>query len=546
MNNTEMEGHWQSSWGRGLFGPLPAMRSRMGWLILVVLLGTYLALAAWVMKGHPQPGWFSDSVFYLATADVYSGRVGEHAFQFATEFYKTSRYPPLFPWTLSLFGGGLESTQNAYCVVLGFGFLAVLGAFAWLRQETGCALSAALLLPAAMWSPGLFLINLEILSESQFVALLVAVFILVTYYERGQCGLATLCLVASVVPLSRTVGIALLAALTIWLVFVQRRRSLFARSVAVTGLWLPTVLWMYYRSKLPIVLGYSADLTAPLKQGASTWLWSLVERLPGMAKGYAYWFSLGETQFAIVTTALMLSFALVGWCVRIRRLRPDAMFLVIYLGLVIAWPYPFEMARLLAVSMPVIALCAWQGVQWIWNSLSRPGAENWSQAVAVTTVFVATLAMSGPRWLDVWQRTQLSADPELQQAMRNQTYFKLPIEVAKLNAESMTRVTRLIQAMPDVVAPKDCVWTPFYALTAYLSEFRVELRLTPDEVTPGNAATKLAACRYILLTSLNAADLTRMSLYPAESVRGGKPVLYAENNFQGRVEIAAALIDLRN
>lgn len=522
-----------------------SLMERIGWVLFAVLLCTLLLQAGWILAGHPQPCWFTDSVFYLSFADFYAGHFKDDVTSAAMNFYRTTRYPPLFPLSLAVFGGGVKNSWAAYWVTLSFALLALVFTFTWYRQQSGNTLVAALLLPVAILSPEFFYLHLEVLSESQFIFLLSTVFVLVYLYERKRCSLASLVLVACVVPLSRTAGMSLLVALTVWLGIKDKHTPMRTRGIAILVLWTPAIAWALYRRLFPVEYDYFNDLSAPIRHEGVTWLASLLRGVPHLVVSYSEWFSLNSEPLPYALTCLLLFLSLIGWSVRFRAFQIDAFFLPIYVALIAAWPYPNETARLLTVTMPTIALCAWDGLTALLQRARRLVLMETGTVAAALVLFTLGVIASSPQWIDILSRANEKLDPELKSAKRSQSYFQTAPGNTKIVAEINTRIVELSKQIPATVPATDCVWTSFYGQTAFLTSFRVALQPTPPGINAENAKQLLSACRYLLITSQYSKEFSRTPLYPAEYVQTAKPVLYSDYMNGDKKALAAALLDLR-
>jgi hypothetical protein len=522
----------------------------LGWILLGLALAAFCIQSWWILASTPKPGWFSDSIDYLILADFFRTSFTADSSPGSLSFilFGTSRFPPLLPVTLAFAGGGAHNWAIGYSVCLAAGLLSIVTTFFWLRQQTARTFTAAALLPLAVLSPQYFLLHLGIYSESQFLLLMTLILWLVTRYEQGKSSLILLAFVAGVIPLSRTAGVSLLLALTVWLVFRDERSSLSKRLLAVALMWCPAVAWQLYRKHLPIRTGYVEDLSRVVATDSTTWISMLhLEKFNGLLAGFAAWFDLTGSRGTQILTLVMLILCAFGWYLRCRRWRVDAMFLPIYLGLVFVWPYPAETARLLAVSMPVVAICAWESLACMVRFRNTTNSPVPGSAPAFALLGLSALA-SGPTWMDIVQRASLHVDQELEPARRSIAYFVTkPQKTAPVVAEILTRFEELVKEVPNVVSNTDCVWTPFMAATAYYSNFGIRPRQLPEGIMDSKSAKeKLAGCRYIVVVSMVSPQISFSPLYPLEQVDPfSKPVLISYFNDDGRRRIAAALLDLQ-
>ena len=170
------------------------------------------AIFAW------QPGLaslYDDSVSYLVMAQALSPFAPASAAVAAA--FPQEKYPPLFPLLLALGGGAYDWRIAHLWVALAFAasvfFLGVHAAKASGSARIGFATAFVF-----AWMPGVWLNLKGILSEFPFMAL---AFATLAYYERLHARPATrrayigLGVLLAAVMLTRTIGVALLAAVAV-------------------------------------------------------------------------------------------------------------------------------------------------------------------------------------------------------------------------------------------------------------------------------------------------------------------------------------------
>jgi hypothetical protein len=529
-------------------GEPPAFK-RIAFLMLILTLGAFALQAWWILSAPPTPGWFSDSVDYLILANFFHGKLTGDVSPLSFSVFGTSRFPPLFPFTLALGGAGTRAWTVAYWISLSYGFFSILTVFLWLQQQTRYSLAASMLLPIAVVTPLYFILHLEVLSESQFVLIMMLALWLVTRYERGQSSLLVLALFASLLPLSRGAGAAMLVALSIWILVRDRRWRLPIRFGACALIWLPMVAWTSYRKLLPITSDYIDALSKTHMLDSATWLSLFTStQLSRLLGGFAASFDVIASPPTRIIVVLLLLIASGGWWFRLRNWRVDAIFLPIYLGLVLIWPYPVETARLLSVSMPIVAVSFWDGLARI------VGLVRWRHTyhVVVTSaliVLATSVAASGPAWIDIYRRASMDMDAELAASRRNSSFFTMqPRAVAPYVAEIETRFAELVRTVPTVIPKNECVWTSFISISAMLSNFAFVPVQIPDGITDKKSARELlSGCHYLLAAALTSPQLSVPPLYPIEQVDAfASPILVSYITVRGKKQIAAALLELHN
>jgi hypothetical protein len=337
----------------------------------MLAIATLAAAAAAAFVWQPGLGsLFDDSVSYLVMAQAMSPWSTPSAA--IASAYPLERFPPGFPVAVALVGGAYD-WRIAHALVAACFAASVFLAGQYARDVTGLpvvGIAAALtlaVLPEA-W------LNLKgVLSEFPYLALSLATLI---HYRRLQtdAGAGTGAWVAlgallAAVVLTRTIGVALVAAVAVSEALLWRRRRVAGRArragIALAIPVLATALWYllrpagaddsYLASGAGVVRGTLEHGPAWLAHAigvnvsalAFSWLHALMifwERpwQPGVILGAA----LG-----------LLALAGTGW--RASRGEPDGLYALFFLGILLLWPFPWHMYRLGLPIVPVLLAAGW-------------------------------------------------------------------------------------------------------------------------------------------------------------------------------------------
>ncbi|MBT6278432.1 MAG: hypothetical protein HOI95_30390, partial [Chromatiales bacterium] len=316
-------------------------------------------------------GIVADDSVYLLMTDLFSPYFPELSAR-ANFIANISRYPPLYPAFMALLGASSETVGVAHLATASCLALSVWAYFYWLKFETEHWLHRLVLAALFALLPATFLYALELWSEHLY--LLISLLVLATAARARQDELRWWLMAAALVglaALTRTVGVALVAALAIY-VFINkppRRWLIIAVAFAV-----PLILFLLglldrksddYAEQLSA--GYSkVDLFASLQFVLST-------NLSAMWTGWAETFAFVPTRSALPVVSLLLALAVFGLLVRLRKTQLDAFYVVIYLGIIALWPAePVHSKRFLFVLQPIILFYVWTGIRTICDLLKRP------------------------------------------------------------------------------------------------------------------------------------------------------------------------------
>ena len=340
-------------------------------------------------------------------------------------------YPPGYPALLALFGAtGPESVSLAVAVNVALSVLSlVLAARLAARISAWCAL--ALLLVCA-FNPQLLHqaagVGSEVLYE---VATLVALLALTAERRGMRASLVHVGPVAGAVvaALTRTIGVTLLLAMAFEFTLARRWRSL-AQLALVAGLTVGP--WMWWTVRAPrqtagrsyiadatvvyptregepaATANATAEATAPSDRAYSTLARLAIvvriasRRVSHHVRGYGRTylpaaFAVPLIAGTLVDNGLWLLVLVIGIGVGFvqlwRRLRPVVLYLLVYLGLLVVWPY--LMTRYLGPILPLLVLSLLLGVQAIVMRLLASRNVAARAAMGVAAALAVVLALSG-------------------------------------------------------------------------------------------------------------------------------------------------------
>jgi hypothetical protein len=328
---------------------------------MLVALAVVVALVAIRFTWQPGLGsLYDDSVSYLIMAQVYSPWQSPSAAVAAA--YTAERYPPLFPALLALVGAGsnwylahaIVAISLAFCVFL-FGMFAraVLDSWAWGLVVAGVF--------ACM--PGVWLNVGEILSEFPYTALTISALLFYAAWRRriGWRRSLMLGVLIAACMLTRTIGVALLIAFALvesltWLGSRDGRRLRHAALAAATALSCVAV-WFKLRplhAEDPYVSEWTAKIVlANLSTFVDAWLAAVL----------VLWHEPYKPTFIIASVIGICG--VIGTVRRAWSLQLDAVYTLVFFGILALWPYPGQMYRL---TLPVLMFLMLNAF-WLWRRL---------------------------------------------------------------------------------------------------------------------------------------------------------------------------------
>lgn len=523
---------------RSRFASLQRLSIFATWVLAVSSLGWLTVMIGWTLQGQPVIGMFSDSVWYLAIADYYRSLVGPEIPIHAQTAYDTSRFPPLYALLIAIVGGGIDRQDIVNQLSIGLTVVAGITVVLWLRSLGTSTLVAVSALPAVYVTPAILDWLLIPLSEPLFLACLAVTLVAAQRARMGTLDIAVVAALVSILPLVRSAGIVLVAAFAVWLLRMQHvslARRFFAACIAT----LPAILWALYRSTKPVFLDYGSEVSLGrmLEEGGTLGAFA-VSQIIAIANAMQSWFGVAGWSPASVVIAALGVAACHGWWLRVRDWQLDAIFMPLYVGMLLVWPYPLEMPRLLGVTMPIVAAWAVLGVShWITRT-QQSTATPLAQGVAL--VATTGVVLSLPAWAAMLQRASLPTDQALEPYKRTPAYFLAgDDDIALRGLETSARISAVVEEASLIVPGSECVFTTHTALSMAASRGQLRLRSTPQLDLGQPLGPQLAECRYLIVMQLGSRQAHAAPLYPLQEVQTiMEPVLVSK---QGEA-IAAALL----
>jgi len=445
-------------------------------------------------------------------------------------------YPPLFPILIALLGGSFAA---AHALVAASLLVALTIFYLWLRETgLGAALStAAVLLFAAQ--PGTYLIALNIWSENTYLCWSLLTLLAASHVqrdpERRQAWWWTAAAATAAALLTRSAGLPLLLTLAIFIVI--RRPSQWRAMLFVAGI--PFVLWSFWTrlhgSGMSLIArslqdSYAGDLWSHLATQINTEIQVLV------VAWFGIWFGAPASWSLVAVVAVFGFICLVGLAARLRSGHFDAVYGLVYLALLLVWPWPSEASRLLYVIVPVML---GQGM-WLLDRLSRrlhpalQPATQWAIAGLLMLAVVPGLAVCIQRRL---QEIPIEA-AALKHSAGYYSDFATDRQVA-------TATLQLVDDMPSLalhVPPSDCVFAIKPSAIMLLAE-RNSLGPPPSSSDDIGFDHLLHQCRYAYLVKGQSATFPS-AFYPRDRLHGYRILSVLADKFDPRGGEIAELVEL--
>ena len=377
------------------------MRRATAALAALAVLAAGLAIAFAWQRGIAS--LYDDSVSYLVMAQALSPWEATPAAIAAA--WPDQRYPPLFALWLGVAGGAYDWRLAHAWVGLSFGagvfLLGILG-----RDVSRSAMVGfvAALLFACM--PGAWLNIKGILSEFPYVALSLGA--LIAYRRADQAGtkrtLGVLALLLAAAILTRTIGVALVAGVAIaeaWR-YLRERDAARLRGFAIACAGAVAIVAAWYvarpRGGEDAYLSFSTAVAQNAADRGGAWLVSLVaSNVSAVVDAWltallVFWGEPWKPGFVIACVLGASGAAGTLW--RAARGEADAIYVIAFLAILAAWPFPGQMYRLALPAVPLVSMNA----LWLWRTLlarrmEEPRAVRWAAIAGAAPLLLAVLAV---------------------------------------------------------------------------------------------------------------------------------------------------------
>jgi len=524
--------------------------------VALAILGLGVGIAAGVFLWQPGlDSLYDDSVSYLVLAQWLSPW---HAIDPAVAAAAPlEKYPPVFPLLLALTGGAYDWRIAHLVIAACFATTVVLLALHAARMTRSRALGIACAVVFAL-TPGAWLIAKGILSEYPFMALSLGVLL---WHARSEDATpsrrdaAILALLLASTLLTRTIGVSLCAALVVAEILRWRRNpdaTRLRRIGAAVAASLAALAAWYLLRPAGGQDQYAQSLDV-MRQGATIdavgWLaGSIAANAGAIAVGWLhamliFWGEPSSPSFLIAA-----AFGLLGLAATVYRASDghlDALFTLVFLAILLLWPYPGQMYRLAFPVFPlVLAHAFWALRAGLGQKLGARRSERWAAGAAALPLAVcvpAVLFYVGARAR--MQDAPTRAAPKTSIA----EFYRIPSgPAAQENAWRQLDVMDDLKRVGETTPPDARVmwYTPDYV--ALLARRRgVPLR------RPGNPADLAAQLRatgadYIYLSEVQPRDSLwhdGWPLYPAYLARGMAHIEWARPGAKGDIRAMLLKVD---
>ncbi len=356
-------------------------RARSWWLLPTLAAVATAAGVWWSLAPYVVGVFHDDGIYALLARSVAAGQ-GLH-YSHLPGAPAATHYPPLYPLLLAALWRVAPEFPSNVGMLLGVNALlagmAALGhaRFASVRLAWRPGAAAVVAAVVMMTTPMLTLAG-ALLSETMFVALLWPSLLLGERLvdEPGPRDAALTGAMVGVLMLVRTHAVALLLALVVLLAVRKAYRVALISCAAAIAVQLPWLLWTHFATPhvaAPLEGSYGSYLgwfVMGLREGGAGFVLDTARiNVRELALLLRDRFTTGVAPVDGVVLALVIGAMLTGAGSFARRAPVTLAFLVIYLGIVVVWPYsPWRFAWAV---WPVAVTLQAEGIRTIWMRNAR-------------------------------------------------------------------------------------------------------------------------------------------------------------------------------
>ena len=481
----------------------------------------------------------NDSVHYLVMARYFSPWISESTA--ISTAWLLQDFPPFFPWLLAL-SGAAHSLLYAHLLVAIIGLISLY--FYYRLSEQWLNHRVWALFPALIFalSPG-FLLGLQgILSEPLYLLLVLIFMLLYEPTEKKSRSLIVMSgLLLAAILLTRTVGIALCMAILVEAFFSSiSQKKIQYQSILIILLSLCIYLlfmaiWGPQKEShyMAVLLQYlSADGISEQVPGASFYS-SYASQISNLLDAWtSFWLIYWGTDVYSANyyvIMLMLVASMTGLIIRLYENKYDAWYAFFYILILMVWPHPGQMFRLVFPVMPILVIYASYAIIKLVNRAKTNTKKDLVSPVFYLLVLTAIL----PSHAFIHARAAIAS--EMQMIPVTQTFLRIDLAVATRHLLVQNQMLKDFTSIKDSVPADEKVMYFLPSYLAILSDRSGEKAPSPVERKKYRQIAQETGARYIFLTRLHPRNtlLSYSGFQGKEELKGWTQQLWCSQSKDG-------------
>ena len=455
-------------------------------------------------------------------------------------------FPPFFPWLLAL-TGAVHSYLSAHILVTCIGLASLY--FYYLLSKREMNNRYWIILPVIIFalSPG-FLLGLQgILSEPLFLMLTLMFMLFYKPAEKFTAGYIVIAaIILAAILLTRTIGIALCAAILVQ-VFVsgiaQKKIQYRPVIIVISALliyFFSMMLWGPVKEShyLDVLIRYiTAQDLYRIGTGTKHYF-SVVTQLNSLLNSWTsfwiiYWANEISASYYVMMTLLVFSIS--GLLIRLYENKLDSWYVLFYLMILLVWPHPGQMVRLLFPIMPLLLLYSGYAITKLVCATKLPNRINMIPLIFYMFVLVTVL----PSHAFIHSRANMAYESQMIPVY--EIFRKADVAASNNNLVLQNQILKDFSNIKDYV-PEDA--KILYFLPSYLAVLSDRKGVAAPSPVDGRTYRQIAkknGASYIFLTHFHPRN-TRPNysgLTGAKHLHSGTDIVWCSQLING--ELASCL-----
>lgn len=460
----------------------------------VVFVCLCLAYAAW--------GWADqitdfggDSAAYMLQARLLSPFVATS--EVLREAVRATPFPPLFPFLIGLFGAGFLA---GHLIVIAALMAALACMWQWLREEGVGELQSAAIPLMFVLMPGTYFQALNIMSENPYLA---ASLLCILFERRAEAHgrdktrwwwLSVA--MAAAASLIRSAALPLLGALAIRLLMLRPRHWPRMMACAV----LPMAVWLAWTAYLGTGIAVYAAQAAPAYSGnlVAQFLAQIAGELRGLLIGWIEdWLGEGRSNTLAAVAFVIGAASLAGWVRRLAALKFDAIYVALYLALLLLWPFPDAAQRLSYVIVPMLLVQA----ALLIHAAASACPMRWRRLLAASACGLCALLLLPPLLLTL-SRFLAPVPPGMSLVRHTQGWYRtMDARNGLLSAQFLVKLVNDLPDVPGQVPEGQCIFSEKPTLVTLYSG-RMSYFPPPSGSSDAQFRRDIGKCRFAYVLAL--------------------------------------------
>ena len=470
-------------------------------------------------------GLLSDSYIYLLLTDFFSPFHSLNK-EFAEYLFSHYAYPPGFPIVLGLLGGGSQLMEINYVIDAMFLGAAVTAFFVWLLTQGLSRTEAVLLACLFALLPGTLLSGLGILSEHPYLfATLFAASLLSS--AKGAKHFLFAAALIGFAALIRSVGVAAIIAFAIFCIanyangLLKRRTIIVSLVIAV----LPIASWSLVRNLFGFESSYSDSI---INGGYFDSLVGIVNQIPINLRAFWHHFKNLFSSFnnaGDLFPTVLISLMILGWLSALRKLRFEALYVLLYLCVILAWPYPNHYGRFILVVLPFLLYYGYDGLNTIAAIFSRKTSSLKGKLVIGACYVFGLAVLSLPTSMQIVREIQFHHGTQLQHLARTPNWHHLSGNSRAKKILALQAMLNSMQAVSSLTPVTACVASSEPHFMHFYAKRR-SYKPAPASVDETRFEQSLNACPFVFMMAVSSVPPSEFpAMYPFHRIKHDMHVL---------------------